>query len=322
MNKIMVDNWFMEDVIADIRDNKTNYSNTYADLLMAIVLWDEVYYPENDYNWWTSVPSEVQGLLSPISDHDEKCLDASIVNLLLGDNSMDLLDLEWLRWKNIQIEPLGVVGRGALRYMILSNDNKCDYLPCYKRRNFLNNYFTNENVKRFLIRLKAQEDIDKIIKDYYMETYSKLLDFSLFDFQMPTLAEYVINNTPDEMNHVEFALHLKHEGAVVAYREYLSQVEDAIEQQNWRELRYLMKCSSDVVSDVITLDRKYIFSSKCSCLPNPTLILDSANINVGLWPKPSVSVSLDLKKFSSIKKVRLTFLKDIVRYGIDDRKFW
>lgn len=322
MNKIMVDNWLMEDVIADIRENKSNCSNAYADLLMAIVLWDEVYYPQNTYNWWNSVPSEVQGMLSPIPDPDEKGLDVTIMNLLLSNNSMDSSDLEWLRWKDIQIEQLGVVGKGALRYMVLSNDNECDYLPCQKRRHFLNDYLNRENVERFLVRLKAQEHLDKTIKDYYIETYKALLDFSAFSFQMPTLADYVIKNTPDAMNPVEYALHLKHEGAVVAYRKYLSQVDEAIEQQNWRELRYLLKCSEDAVSDVISLDRRHIQRSKCCGLPNPTALLDLTSINIGLLPNPTISISLDLKSFSNIKKTRLTFLKDVAKHGIDDRKFW
>lgn len=309
MNKIMVDNWLMEDVIADIRENKSNCSNAYADLLMAIILWDEVYYPQNTYNWWNSVPSEVQGMLSPIPDPDEAGLDAPIIHFLMNHNLMDSSDLEWLRWKNIRLEQSGVMAKGALRYMVLSNDNECDYLPCQKRRIFLNDYFSRENVERFLVRLKAQEHLDKTIKDYYIETGKEWLDFSAFNFQMPTLADYVIKNRPDKMNPVEYALHLKHEGAVVAYRKYLSQIDEAIEKQNWRELRCLLRCSEDAVSDVISLDRKNIYSSKCCVVPNPTALLDLISINIGLLPNPTISISLDLKGFSNIKKTRLTFFK-------------
>ena len=33
MDKIMVDNWFMEDIVADIRDQLTHILKPYADLL-------------------------------------------------------------------------------------------------------------------------------------------------------------------------------------------------------------------------------------------------------------------------------------------------
>ena len=320
MNKIMVDNWLMEDVIADIRDNKSNQSKAYADLLMAMVLWDEVYYPQNDYNWWNSVPSEVQGLLNPISDYDEKSLDAPIMDLLLNADDIESSDLEQLKRKKLLLEHSAVMGKGALRYMALSNDYGCDYLPCHKRRIFLYSYFSNEEIERFLTRLKAKEHLDKIIKEYYVETYKALLDFSAFDFQMPTLVNYIINNAPHEMKPIEYALHLKHEGAVVAYRKYLTQVDEAIEQQNWRELRYLLKCSEDAVSDVISLDRKFISKTNCLGLPNPTVLLDSISVDIGL--PPTISINIDLKKFSNMKKVRLTFLKDIVTDGINCKKFW
>ena len=68
MNSIMVDNWFMEEVIADIKEQKTHRSRCYGELLMAIVLWDEVYYPKNNYNWWNSIPSQVQNALIPLDD--------------------------------------------------------------------------------------------------------------------------------------------------------------------------------------------------------------------------------------------------------------
>ena len=67
----MVDNWFMEDVVKDLNEQKMLYSRSYAELLMAIVLWDNIYYPKNDYNWWNSVPSQVKDSLRPIVDSYE-----------------------------------------------------------------------------------------------------------------------------------------------------------------------------------------------------------------------------------------------------------
>ena len=47
MNSIMVDNWMIEDIIAIKDDESFQISPQYADLLSAILLWDNVYYPAN-----------------------------------------------------------------------------------------------------------------------------------------------------------------------------------------------------------------------------------------------------------------------------------
>ena len=139
MNSIMVDNWFMEEVLADIHDKTIHASKPYADLLMAIVLWDDIYYPQNDHNWWNSFPSQVQNRLRPIDDSREEGLIQSIQRFYQNDNVFDE-DVKWMKWKNIRGGESEIVGCGALRYMMLSSNNECDYLPCTRRQSFLLQY--------------------------------------------------------------------------------------------------------------------------------------------------------------------------------------
>lgn len=54
MQGILMDNWSIENIIVCVYENDNkSYSKEYIDLLEAIILWDELYYPDNTYSsWW------------------------------------------------------------------------------------------------------------------------------------------------------------------------------------------------------------------------------------------------------------------------------
>ena len=52
MNNVMVDNWLLEDAVINLQRNPTEPSKSLSDLLMAIVLWDNVYYPRKGHCAW------------------------------------------------------------------------------------------------------------------------------------------------------------------------------------------------------------------------------------------------------------------------------
>lgn len=302
MNNIMVDNWFMEQVVADLQDNKENSSKSYANLLMAIVLWDEVYYPKNSRNWWKSFPSQVQNAFNPIDDIEDKLfLEHKIIKnpllyLLISSHRSDLISSH------------EYIGELALHYAKLSSKNGCDYLPCKKRQSFLMKYMEPQNIKKSLLRMKMQGNLDKSIEEYYTDTYKALLDFSGLKLKMPVLVNFIFDNTPKGMTPVDYAFHLKNEGAVIKYRKYLSEVEDALEKQNWKELRFLLSCSNDVISKIVSLDKKHIGNITVRILPTPSIILNG--------------ISADISYTPPFRKIHLTFLKDLTRYAINDMKIW
>lgn len=319
MNNIMVDNWFMEDVIADLRDNSAGCSNSYADLLMAIVLWDHVYYPQNNYNWWNSFPSQVQNALCPIEDNREEGLDQAI-RLLCQHGKCSEEEYNWIQWKDLQQTESDIVASGAFRYMMLSNKNECDYLPCAKRRSFLHQYSSAQNVQHAMSRLKMQRHLDKTVEEYYTDTYKALLDFSDLRLKMPVLVNFIFDNMQDGMTPIDYAFHLKNEGPVIRYRQYFEEVEDALELQNWKELRFLLRCSNDIIADVTSLDKRMLESAVVSIIPTPSVSLKFKGIETTISSSPS----LELKHFSdrTFKKMHLTFLKDLTQYAINDMKRW
>ena len=69
MKNVMVDNWLLEDAVIRLQRNPTEPSKSLSDLLMAIVLWDNVYYPCKGHSaWWTEVQPDLQDYLLPIED--------------------------------------------------------------------------------------------------------------------------------------------------------------------------------------------------------------------------------------------------------------
>lgn len=314
MNKIMVDNWFMEEVVADINDNKIYNSQNYADLLMAIVLWDEVYYPKNSRNWWKSFPSQIQNALNPIDDIEDKIfLEYEVIKnpllyLLIYSNRSDLISSH------------EYISKLALHYAKLSSKNGCDYLPCKKRQSFLMQYMEPQNIQKSLLRMKMQGNLDKSIEEYYTDTYKALLDFSDLKLNMPVLVNFIFDNTPKGMTPVDYAFHLKNEGSVIRYREYLSQVEDALENQNWKDLRFLLRCSNDAVSEIVSLDKKSIGSLRIRILPTPSVLLKYDGVNADISSTPSLEMKMNIQ--NPFRKIHLTFLKDLTRYAINDMKRW
>lgn len=319
MDCIMVDNWFMEEVIADIRGRKTHNSYYYAELLMAIVLWDEVYYPRNSYNWWTTIPSQVQNAIQPIEDFNEDGKYEALKELYRY-KGISTEELYWLKWKESSlVDPDDIVSSGAIRYLALSAKHGFNYLPCTRRQDFLREYCKFENMQINLHRINLQNSLTKAIEEYYVEAYKALIDFTKLEIKMPVLADFIINNATDTMTPVDFAFHLKNEGSVIKYRHYLGEIENALEQQNWKELRFLLRCSDDAVNSVLSMDKKFLNKISVEFCPIPSVIYRGTNITASIPHQPFLEVNNFEKLY---RKFNLTFLKDVTKYAINDMHRW
>lgn len=315
----MVDNWFMEEVINDIQNYSITHSAHYAELLMAIVLWDEVYYPQNKFNFWNNVPSQVQYALQPIDDSDEKWKEESVKEFYRYKGISEE-EYYWLKWKNSSLfEPQDTVNCGAIRYLMLSNNNGLDYLPCEQRYCFLQEYLNIKNILTFLPRIKLQNSLTKVVNEYYVEAYKSLIDFSSLEIRMPVLVNFIFDNARNNMSPVDFAFHLKNEGPLIKYREYLNKIDVALENQDWLELRFLLSCSEEAVNTVISMDKKRLNRISVNILPTPSIMFESSNATVNLSNRPSLTINNFERHF---KKFNLTFVKDITKYAINDMRRW
>ncbi len=309
MRNIMVDNWFMEDVIDDLGKKEYNQSQSLMELLSCIMLWDEVYYPMNSHNWWNTVPSEVQNHLIAIDDHDESGLEWSLkMEGYIEGYDVDVRD--WTSWKNLSFDNQYAISAGALRYMRLSHINKCDYMPCLSRRKYISSLLLPGE---FLIsKLKCQSYIDQEIKDMYIDTFKEIKELipnPIID--IPLISNYILANKSDEITPIDYAMHLKNENAVVKYREYLDALSEAIEKNNNRELKHLIGLSKEAVSDVIKVDRKGLLSTKFSISLFPSLLFEIGigkfGLSAGIIP-PKFKMSYETNNYN---KFHLSFLKDL-----------
>lgn len=146
------------------------------------------------------------------------------------------------------------------------------------------------------------------------ELYNDELDIKI---KMPMLAKFIYDNTPKNMTPIEYALHLKNEGPIIRFRQYLGEIDDAIENEKKDELRYLLSLSKEVIDDVILMDRKSIISFDLDVGIVPAIIFKKDNIEAKISPNPSLRVK-DIN-FSG-RKYNLTFLRDVSIHTINDIK--
>lgn len=317
MNNIIVDNWFMTEVAGDISQNRIQESKAYSDLLSAIVLWEEVFYPKNSRNWWNQYP-ELKDRLHPVEN-----VDFGSVDYLFYHGTDGLGHVKDQYRPRMKDE---LVVKGALHYMMLSSHYNCDYLPCSDRQAYL---FKDEvsseiisSAMSTLSRIERMGVLDKSIRQYYEEIYKKLFSVSqnhikMPEFKMPILVNYIFDKCEGEMLPIDYAFHLRNEGPVVQYREYLSRVQESFESQKLDELNYLLHCSDDAVSDVMSIN-KSIGYIDVSIFPLPSILFNLKDVHGSISASPSLGIKHNFNK--PRKHVQLTFLRDLTHYAIHEMK--
>lgn len=282
-----MDNWSIENVIACIyEDDIKSYNKEYIDLLEAIILWDDLYYPENTYSsWWKYIDQEhsIKRIIKPIQD-DEKDFNDEIEEILKNIHNTNNFTK--------------TVYEGAVKYMLFSNKNGLNYFPCEKRCIFLeqSNLFNSfKDVSRF----DLIGTLDKEIMKYY-EELNKFFGKNVFSFELPLLADYIIQNTPNSMSHIDFAIKLRQDRHIVNYRKYLNEIEMAINTAQWNKLLKFEEETKGLVKD--------IFEEKN--------IVDSISVN--LLALPSFSVSTTNLPFK--KNLHLSFLHKLGKFAYKERK--
>ena len=306
MRKVMVDNWLLEDIILEERNRTDVYYHSYSNLLMSILLWDEVLFPKNTFNWWISQPNDFINALTPYDDLDQTWEFETYRRIY--DKSLTEDDYEWMRHKGILSSELDIIEHGAKRYLLLSGDIGCDYLPCLKRQEYLktNKLMFNKNNSILTEHLNIEQSIEKEIQVFF--------DFFRTDFEMPILSRYIIENTPFGMTPVEYALHLKNEGPVVNYRNYLNKISDASSKGDFHKASQLIKQSKNAIEDVIGIDKKSILSVKIEMLPIIFWLLGLYKTDETVLR--SLSISFDIKEFVLKPKANTVFIKDLSKYAL------
>lgn len=287
MNAIMIDNWLAQEAILNEYTFKDELSLNYQKLLSAIVLWDEIYYPLNEKSiqWKMINNSEINIFLKPLEDYKR-----------LFEYEANSIYIE-----NYQKLERRLIAKEGIRYLLLSNYQGFDYVPSSARNLFFERY-NPYNILNKLNRFDFIKTLDKEIVDYFDELNSKF-GRNVFEIQRPVLVDFIIQNTPKSMSYIEFALKLREEKSVIQYRKYLTELENSLENREWKKLQELFEISSEVVHNAVKLDKKSIGTIEFSFSALPAL---------------NFSKEIEISK----RKIHLTFLDKLSEFAFDGRKMY
>lgn len=287
MNSLLIDNWTMQEIASNLTDlPDTKISEAYADLLTALVLWDEIYYPNNELSqYWknTGLGEQLSNFIKPYEDKNQMFLERA--RELYKEYYLD---------KGTEI-----VVSGAIRYLMLSNSLNCDYLAYKSRAQFINTYNPIKEMSYNINRKEYTNFLDKNIIDKFKEL-NEILGRNVFEFEMPVLVDYIIQNTPDDMSYIQHALKLRKEKSVIKYRKFMTEMEKELKNCNWKKIFEFQEASRDLVNDITKIDKKHII-----------------NVSMSISVTPSLNISKDF--VIKNKKINLTFFKKLIKFAFMGR---
>lgn len=292
MRNVLIDNWSLEELTIDLNNSVKLLRNTaFHNILEAIVLWDNIYFPNNEHSgFWNYMSYEMdfKGFLLEYQDNNEFY------------NSSELLYEKYCDEKYTKN-----LACGAIRYSMLAENLGFDYLPCEKRGQFIREsnicsimteekgLYVNGQINNAITRKDFCNPINHEVKSYFKE-FNDYYGKTVFEFKLPVLANYIINTKPQEMSYFEYAKSLKKSLSVKLFLKYLNDVEAEISKGNFIPCYRFQKDVQELVEDICKMDKKFIFSIGGSLIPKPI-------------------INFDVFK---IRKINYNFLKKVIKYSI------
>ena len=291
MKDVLIDNWGLEELAFNLKNPKQLLRSTiFSNILEAIVLWDNIYFPNNKYSqFWRNLifESKFNNCLKELADNNNFY------------NSSNLLYEKY--YKN---EYTKNVACQAIRYSLLTETLGYDYLPCYKRTLFIQesklysilheekNLYINGIVGNIFSRSDFFTTINNEVKDYFNE-FNAYYQKDIFEFKLPVLANYIINSKPTNLSYFEYAKNLKQNLFVKQFINYINGIENSISQGNFIPCTRFKKDIHELVENICNIDKEFIVSIDGSLLPKPI-------------------INFDIFK---IRKINYIFLKKIINYS-------
>lgn len=292
MTSIIVDNWTLQRA-ADGLDSLANGQETtpeYVRLMEAFVLWDKVYYFENEYSeYWKKkiVGFGYYDILHPL---DELCSDVEHYRIIT----------DHAKYLSFLIPDL--IGRGAVEYQSLANEFGLNYLPSEERAAYLSD---QESAYRIINRQDILKYFNHEVVEYY-ETINKKIDMKKISFSFPILYRYMNHDTRRPVS-VKEIIQLKQNVDVKAFCRNMDYMESEINSGNIEGFNRYLNEIPKIISSMnrtfqLPLSRTFQISiSPCSITIMP--------------PKLSVTASIQIEK-----RLQLTFLRKLTEYAIKGKR--
>lgn len=292
MASILVDNWTLESAANSMTEsinNNTPPNYEYIKLVEAIVLWDHIYYIDNQFSdTWKRV-------LRPLG-YDQFLLPADS----LCDTEEEYKTLcDHARYVSLPYE--GVVACGAIEYRALSDQLCIAYLPSQRRAEFLAN---NHRITPLINRDNIYNSYNDQIDEFYIEI-NNMLGQKLLTFDFPVLFDFVFDHAPTS-DIIDKALEIKNMKDICSYRSYMDNLEQEITNGNYIGLRNHLDEIRRVVESIIN-KRNTRMNGELQLSITPSII-PSFNANIPLTPKVIN------------RKHHLDFFRRLTRYALHERK--
>ena len=271
MRKLLVDNWFIEEVISEI-DDENSRKMAFHELLNAIVLWDEIYYPAGDDNILNRAPKEMLDLLKPIEVPPSILTLNEIeaynrINSYGEDRQRDSTKEQSDEPYSIITKTTKIIANGALKYMLLSRDNNYDYLPCSKRRVFLNDVVRATDP----MQLAVMKTLDYNAKQFYKEVFSES-EIDCHTMEIPLLARYIMSNEKHKNSLIESAIDLRNDKSIEKFKKHCEKMEKALYRDSYEYTKMKIEIS-ELMNTILRRDKDSIVSFSITLLPFPSVSL-------------------------------------------------
>lgn len=285
MQGVIIDNWTIERAARDFICKENILPEASMQFLYALVMWDKVYYINNSMStgWKKICGKELDQVLSPCKDMAE-----------IKAVAYQEYDRNYRAY-----EP--IIARSAIKYMLTGSQLGVDYLTFGKRKEFLSQH-SPYNIVSKIDRTDFIKPLDQAIVELF-EDMNKCFGKTVFEIKRPILIDYIVQNTPENMNYIESALMLRNKSIVKKYRKFLSDAEVAFAKGDWIFIKNLCDMSRDIVENEVAKKQR-ILSVSCSISPIPPFV--------------AFNIAKDVRK---PQKIKVGFLNELCKFAIMNRRF-
>ncbi len=208
MKSLLIDNWTIMKAIANI---DTNYSSPEIKRIICfLVLWDEVYYLDNEHSsWWR--------------DRIVNCEELAFLNELKPLKvSENMSAINQVYDEVLCKEETSIVAKGALEYLKIANDNDSHYVPVDERARFIEKY---ELKNTTFTRNEVLDVIDKEMLDYFKYSAEKI---KAADMHLCLDSLYLMIRNTNSRDIVKSINHFKEKRMVKGFRNWIDRFENEI----------------------------------------------------------------------------------------------
>ncbi len=227
-NNVIIDNWTLHNSahVICFPDRAEDKYQDFENLLMAILLWDEIYYWDNDNGTKWNYIFEDREVEIPIK---KVAISQQVLNEVAA------------------IEDKDIIRGGALQYQMIANEMGLDYLVEKKRCNYIHK---PNDIRDVLLPQKFVYHIEKDVEEYY-KSLMKFFDNKELKFRFPLLVDYILKEAGSIKQCINVAMDMRETRELKNMRKWIANLHKDINNGNWLKVEKAIKDVDDIISDII-----------------------------------------------------------------------